>query len=368
MELIVQHKIVMKLTSPRIVVSKQDYFGNMNYFSRYKTASLLQQTQNEQSSMSSPVYIKQERRQEATQELNSGAIGATTHMFEDRMPSPGGPPYGLAIHVPGTGKPIFARWAVGAEPFPVFGSGALTPFTRQDAMDNTSYQGTNQGIKRSFDLMQTAPEDESSISCNCPDMPCPLTLHDEKLAMIAPWFHYWTTMAWVNPSPCAATTVRAEINRTMLRANDVELQPRQLVCPPIAIATVNWPSKTMPKMIYSECEPDCDCMKISNDMNNLDDLFGSESSSDEEDEEESSDELEAPPNSPMRDDEMANADHGADTDTVFVMDSDPVSEAINILDRSAYWEATSHDVELAHTIAWEQATSFIKRGLITRGE
>ena len=66
MELIVQHKIVMKLTSPRIVVSKQDYFGNMNYFSKYKRASLLQQTQNNQTIMSAPVNIKQERHQEAT--------------------------------------------------------------------------------------------------------------------------------------------------------------------------------------------------------------------------------------------------------------------------------------------------------------
>ena len=63
-----------------------------------------------------------------------------------------------------------------------------------------------------------------------------------------------------------------------------------------------------------------------------------------------------------------NRNRNADTDMVFEMDSDPICETVNILDRSAYWEATSHDVELAHTIAWEQGFSFIKRGLTNRGE
>ena len=56
-------------------------------------------------------------------------------------------------------------------------------------------------------------------------------------------------------------------------------------------------------------------------------------------------------------------------DMVFEMNSDPISEAVNILlDRSAYWEATSHDVELAHTIAWEQGIPFINNDLIKNGK
>ena len=104
-------------------------------------------------------------------------------------------------------------------------------------------------------------------------------------------------MAWVNPSPRAVPTVPAETNRIVLRANNVELQPRQLVCPPIAIATVSWPS-TMSKMIYSECEPDCDCMEANSGGDIVDDLFGSEPSEDVEESSELSDELEPPENSP----------------------------------------------------------------------
>ena len=67
--------------------------------------------------MSLPVYIKQERRQEATQELNNGSIEATNSIFGDMMRSP--EPDGWAIHLPRTGEPIFARWPK-VEPFPIF--------------------------------------------------------------------------------------------------------------------------------------------------------------------------------------------------------------------------------------------------------
>jgi hypothetical protein len=176
--------------------------------------------------MSLPVYIKQERRQEATQELNNGSIEATTTSLGDMMRSSDGSD-GWSVHLPRTGETIFTRWP-GVEPFPIFGGGALTFSTRQDAINNTIYQGTNQGIKRSFkDMMETTPDDGSSIICNCPDVPCPLTLLGAKLAMIAPWLHFWTTMAWVNPSPRAVPTVHVradETNRIVLRANIVEVR------------------------------------------------------------------------------------------------------------------------------------------------
>ena len=109
----------------------------------------------------------------------------------------------------------------------------------------------------------------------------------------------------------------------------------------------------MPKVIYSECEPDCDCMEANSGGDIVDGLFGSEPSEDEEDDEEesseSSDELQSPENIPQWDVEMTDAE----PDMVFEMDSDPISEAVNVLARFAYWEATSHDVELAHTVAWE---------------
>ena len=121
-------------------------------------------------------------------------------------------------------------------------------------------------------------------------------------------------------------------------------------------------------MIYSECEPDCDCMEANRGGDIVDDLFGSEPSEDEDEDEEesseSSDELELPENSPQQDVEMTDVE----PDMVFEMDSDPISEVVNILDRSAYWEATSHDVELAHTIAWEQGMLFTKNGPINRGK
>ena len=71
----------------------------------------------------------------------------------------------------------------------------------------------------------------------------------------------------------------------------MELQPRQLVCPPIAIASVNFGPSAMPKVIFSECEPGCDCMDANSGGNTLEDLFGSEPSDDKE---ESSEEADAP--------------------------------------------------------------------------
>ena len=114
----------------------------------------------------------------------------------------------------------------------------------------------------------------------------------------------------------------------------------------------------MPRVIFSECEPGCDCNNANSDVfdeETMEELFGSEPSDDDEDDEEGEEE------SP--DDEDVEVANAVDQ-MVSNMNIDEVEVTMEVLNLSLYHESTMNDAELAHTLAWEQERDYIKNGLV----